>query len=204
LQGGFVNKQIMSKKVRILLFLILPLVLLTGFRYLIFAPATAESPAAVTSEQEAGKLEWLSLSEAQTRQAKDGKPILIDLYTDWCGWCKVMDRKTYARDEVAAYIRANFHPVKINAESKQSMEWRGKNFAYSPASRIHELAIFFTQGQLSFPHTIFMMKGVDEPQAIPGYLEVPDMELLLKFFGEGHFANESFSTYQKRFSPSWK
>jgi thioredoxin-related protein len=115
-----------------------------------------------------------------------------------------MDRKTYARKEVAAYIQANFHPVKINAESKLSMEWRGKNFAFNQGSKIHELAIFFTQGQLSFPHTIFMMKGVDEPQAIPGYLEVPDMELLLKFFGEGHFAKQSFSAYQKNFSPSWK
>lgn len=194
----------MSKKVRILLFLILPLVTLTGFRFLRTAPSTAEAPVATTKEPAAGKLEWLSLPEAQLRQAKDGKPILIDLYTDWCSWCKVMDRKTYARGEVAAYIQANFHPVKINAESKQPMEWRGKNFAYSPGSRIHELAIFFTQGQLSFPHTIFMMKGVDEPQAIPGYLEVPEMELLLKFFGEGHFAKESFSTYQKNFSPSWK
>jgi thioredoxin-related protein len=194
----------MPKKVRILLFLLLPLISLTGFRYFRSASSATEISIAYQTEPASGSLEWLSLSEAQARQAKDGKPILVDLYTNWCGWCKVMDRKTYARKEVAAYIQANFHPVKINAESKQSMEWRGKNFEFSNGSRIHELAIFFTQGQLSFPHTIFLMKGVDEPQAIPGYLEVPDMELLLKFFGEGHFVKQSFSTYQKNFSPSWK
>lgn len=155
-------------------------------------------------ETNAGRLEWLSLDEAQARQAKDGKPILIDLYTNWCSWCKVMDRKTYARQEVSAYIQANFHPVKIDAESKTEMAWRGKTYRFSTSSRIHELAIFMTQGQLSFPHTIFMMKNISEPQAIPGYLEVPDMELLLTYFGEGNFAKESFSSYQKKFSPSWK
>ena len=150
------------------------------------------------------KIEWLSLAEAQARQTARRKPILIDLYTNWCGWCKVMDKKTYARPELARYITENFYPVKIDAESRELMTWQGRQFTYNANARIHNLAIFLTRGQLSFPQTIFIMPSDGEPQAIPGYLEVKDMELLLKYFGEGHYGKLAFSDFQKKFSPSWK
>jgi thioredoxin-related protein len=150
------------------------------------------------------KIEWISVADAQARQLKKQKPILIDLYTDWCGWCKVMDKKTYARPEVARYITEHFYPVKIDAESREPITWQGRKFTYNPNARMHDLAIFLTRGQLSFPQTIFIMTASGEPQAIPGYLEVKDMELLLKYFGEGHYGKQAFSDFQQNFSPSWK
>jgi uncharacterized protein YyaL (SSP411 family) len=151
-----------------------------------------------------GKIRWLSLAEAQALQAKDPRPILVDLYTDWCGWCKVMDRKTYGHAEVAKYISDRFYPVKINAESREALQWRGKTYGYNAGARIHDFAIFLTNGQLSFPHTVFLSPGDPAPQAIPGYLEVPDMELLLKYFGEGHYGKLDFADFHKKFSHSWK
>src|ERR671921_2845222 len=67
------------------------------------------------------KLPWMKLQEAQAAAKKQNKPILIDLYTDWCGWCKVMDKQTYANKNVAAYINEKFYPVKLNAEMKQAI-----------------------------------------------------------------------------------
>jgi uncharacterized protein YyaL (SSP411 family) len=150
------------------------------------------------------KIQWLTLAEAQALQAKDPRPILVDLYTDWCGWCKVMDRKTYAHAEVSKYISQRFYPVKINAEARDALQWRGKDFGYNADARIHDFAIFLTNGQLSFPHTVFLVPGDPAPQAIPGYLEVPDMELLLKYFGEGHYGKTDFAEFHKKFSRSWK
>jgi thioredoxin-related protein len=149
-------------------------------------------------------LNWLTLTEAEALLKKEKKPLLIDLYTNWCGWCKVMDKKTYSNPEVIKYISEHFYPVKIDAETKQSQNWQGKSYGYNPSNRMNDYAIYLTQGQLSFPTTVFIPVEGMEPQAIPGYLEIPDMELLLKYFGEGYYGKQAFGDYQKKFVPSWK
>ena len=75
---------------------------------------------------EISKVEWMSLSEVAANMQKEKRPILIDLYTDWCGWCKVMDKKTYSNKNVSAYLQQKFYSVKLNAEGTQSITWNGK------------------------------------------------------------------------------
>ncbi|RMG18380.1 MAG: DUF255 domain-containing protein, partial [Bacteroidetes bacterium] len=74
------------------------------------------------------QINWVSIEEAAKLAQQDGKKILIDVYTDWCGWCKKMDKATYANAEVANYINANFHAVKFNAEQREEVVLKGKTF----------------------------------------------------------------------------
>jgi thioredoxin-related protein len=150
------------------------------------------------------KLEWLTLAEAEAKTAVLKKDIIIDLYTDWCGWCKVMDRNTYTNPDVIRYIHDKFYPVKINAETREVLSWRGKQFKYNDAYRVHDYAILLTGGQLSYPSTIILPADGSPPQLIPGYLKTPEMELILKYFGEGHYGNTPFEEYRKSFTPIWK
>lgn len=152
---------------------------------------------------EGSKTNWLSLQEAAEKLKTAKRPVLIDLYTDWCGWCKVMDKKTYANKNVSAYLADKFYPVKVNAESRQAIQWSGKSFAFNAQYRTNEFAIYLTRGQLSYPTTVIIPADGSEPQAIPGYLEPRDFEIILRYFGEGHYGKTPFDQFQKSFKSTW-
>jgi len=149
------------------------------------------------------KTQWLTLAQAMEKMKIEKRPILIDLYTDWCGWCKVMDKKTYTNKNVSQYLAAKFYPVKIDAESKGAYTFNGKTYNFNSKYKTNEFALYLTQGQLSYPTTVIIPVDGSEPQAIPGYLEPKDFELIVKYFGEGHFGRTAFNSYQKNFKSSW-
>ncbi len=146
---------------------------------------------------------WISLAEAEKSFAKEKRPILIDLYTDWCGWCKVMDKKTYAHPKVAAYLSKNFYTVKFDAEGKSPVTFNNKTFRFSQQYRTHELAIALTQGNLSYPTTVIIPGDGSQPQVIPGYLEPKQFEKILKYFGEGKYGKVPLQEYDRNFKGEW-
>ena len=65
---------------------------------------------------QAQEIKWLTLNEALVLQKKSPKPIFMDVYTDWCGPCKMLDAKTFKEKAVSEYISKNYYAVKFNAE----------------------------------------------------------------------------------------
>ena len=162
-------------------------------------PAT-EAPA--TAFPASSPVSWLTLDEAAQKLQQEKKPILIDLYTTWCGWCKQMDKKTYSNKQVAQYLNDKFYTVRLDAETRSTINWQGKSYSFDPQYRCNMFAMYLAHGRLEFPTTIIIAPGYD-PQAIPGYMEPKEFEMLVKFFGEGAYHSQSFDQYQKTFHPSW-
>lgn len=148
---------------------------------------------------EKSKVEWLTFEEAIALHEENPKKLLIDLYTDWCGWCKVMDRETYGKTEIANYINKNFYPVKFNAEQKQSVEFNGHTFEFIPSGRrgVHELAAALTNNQLSYPTTVFMDEELRIIQPISGYLKPKQMEPILLYIGDDHFKTTQWEEFTR-------
>jgi len=149
------------------------------------------------------KINWLSVAEAQDVYKRAPRPILVDVYTSWCGWCKVMDRETYNQEAVVKYINEHYYAVKLNAESKDSLEWDGKKYGYKTEYKSNELAVYFLYGQMSYPTTVFLSAVNAQPAPLAGFLKPKELESPLKFFGDGEYKTKTFQEYMKTFSNSW-
>ena len=149
------------------------------------------------------KLNWISITELKAKIKSDPKPVLIDLYTNWCYWCKVMDKKTYSNPKVIAYINDHFYAVKVNAEAKDAIEWGNKSFNYNETYKINDFAMYLTSGQPGFPTTAIFADEASNPASLEGFLEPKDLEPVLKYFGEGFYKNESFQSFNANFKTTW-
>jgi thioredoxin-related protein len=154
-----------------------------------------------TSNKE--KVKWMTIAEMQEAYKKSPKPILVDVYTGWCGWCKVMDRETYGKQTVADYINEHYYPVKLDAESKESFEWNGKKYDYNAEYKSNELAIHLLYGQMSYPSTVFLSALYAQPAPMPGFLKPNEIEAPLKFFGDGAYKTKNYPQFMNGFKPSW-
>ena len=149
------------------------------------------------------KIQWLTIPEMQAAYRKNPKPILVDVYTSWCGWCKVMDKETYKNEKVASYINQKYYAVKFDAESKDSVEWNGKKYGYSEQNKVNEMAVYLMYGQMSYPTTVFLSSLDAKPAPLAGYLKPKEIESPLKFFGEGAYKTKNFPEFMKGFNGSW-
>jgi thioredoxin-related protein len=149
------------------------------------------------------KINWITLEELNTAYPKEPKPVLIDIYTSWCGWCKEMDRTTYKNDKLSTYVNAKYYAVKFDAESKATLTFNGKQYKYNAKYRTNDLAIYLTGGQLSYPKTVFMSGINAQPAPLPGYMKPKQMEAPLKYFGEKADKTETFVVFSKKMKAEW-
>ena len=147
------------------------------------------------------EIDWISFEEAVSRTEVNPKMILIDLYTDWCGWCKKMDRDTYSRKEIVSYVNEKFYAVKFNAEGSQEVNFRGYTFKFVPSGRkgYHELAAALTQNKLSYPTTVFLNEEFQIIQPIPGYLDALSFDVISRYMGDGKYKNIGWEEFQKSY-----
>lgn len=163
---------------------------------------------------EEGLVKWMTYEEAAEKQKTVPRPIIMDFYTDWCGWCKQMIKTTYSDPNLASYINTYFYPVKFDAEGKDTVEYLGKKyFPTSAAPRtVHPLAAKLLQNKLMYPTTLFL-NGFDQTKneyklsmLASGYLETTKIEPILIFTLENAFRNSSYDDfnngYQKAFYDS--
>lgn len=129
--------------------LALPVVALLFFA---FIPATEE-------------LKWLGWNEGYEIAKKKNKIMVVDVYTDWCGWCKVMDRETFANAEIVATINKEFVPVKFNPEiAGATYTYDGKKYTGD------QFVGVISNNQLSgYPTTVFYFPKKNEFVMEVGY-----------------------------------
>ena len=121
--------------------------------------------------QATDKIQWYTLEEAMKANQKNPKKLFIDFYTDWCGWCKVMDKKTFTDAQVIDFMNKNFYAVKFNAEQKEALMFKGKEYKFLNAGKrgIHSFAYETLDRSASYPSFVILEKDLSKDGIIKGY-----------------------------------
>ncbi len=110
------------------------------------------------------QIQWMKFEDAIAANAQNPKMILVDVYTDWCGWCKKMDKDTFTDPQVIAHFQKNFYAVKLNAEdTKRSFQFMGKTFT--------EAQMAASMRVNSYPNFVVIEPSLQNIAQLPGYRE---------------------------------
>ncbi len=146
-----------------------------------FTLKTIVTPHDSIHEKESPK-KWNSVEVAVSLSQTDQKKILIDVYTEWCKWCKVMDQKTFSDSEVSKYLSENFHLAKFNAEQKEALTFKGKNYTFKPNGKrgYHEFAADILNGQMAYPSIVIFDNNLNKLEVVRGFKSPEELMKILK------------------------
>ncbi|MCX6280681.1 MAG: DUF255 domain-containing protein [Bacteroidetes bacterium] len=145
-----------------------------------------------------GIIEWHSFAEAYQLNKKKPKKVFVDVYTDWCGWCKKMDKETFQDPETAKYMQKHFYCVKLNAETKDTIVIDSVKFVNkNPHGRggNNQLAVDLLRGKMSYPSCVFINEKNQVLTVVPGYMNVRDFAPVLNYFGENAYKDIKWEDY---------
>lgn len=163
--------------------------------------AKKDAPANISEDSE---IQWMSFEDAIKKTKKHPKKVFIDVYTHWCGWCKVMDKQTFTDPYIIAYMNANYYAVKFDAEQKDPITFKDKEYKFvlsNPAQNkgYHELAVYLLNGRLSYPTIVFMDEDMNVLTPVPGFRRPKELDMMLKFFGGDHYKNTKYEDFTKTY-----
>jgi thioredoxin-related protein len=155
----------------------------------------------------AQEVEWMSFEEAIKRNEKDPRKIIIDVYTDWCGWCTKMDKETFHHPVISKILSEKYYAVKFDAETFDTIHFANHVYINQGQGRraTHDLAITLLQGKMSYPSIVFLDEKNRGITALAGYRTATDMEPLLHFISASLYAKKvDFKEYTKTFKSEIK
>jgi len=157
-------------------------------------------------------INWMTMNEALAAQKKNPKKIFMDVYTTWCGPCKMLDKNTFSDKNVIEYLNKNFYSVKFNAEGTEEVTYKdftytNPNYQEDRKGRNSQHLFAHALKVNAYPNIVFFSENGDLIQGVPGYRTPPQLELFLKMILSDDYkkitTTEAWEDYQKNFKPTF-
>ena len=177
--------------------------------FTIIALIIAAAPIKSFSQEQkaASNIKWYDFKKGVELNDKKPKKIFIDMYTDWCGWCKRMDQTTFTNPVIAKYMNDEFYPVKFNAERRDTLVFQGKTFVNPDPTKPrspHQLAQSLLQGRMSYPSIVFLNEKNEVITVLPGYRKPSELEAVLHYIAEDAYKTMKWEDFMGTFKGSAK
>ena len=141
------------------------------------------SPMLLTADE----LAWTGYSEALQLAKESGKKVLVDVYTDWCGWCKRMDKDVYANEKVKAFLKEHFETAKLNAEAVTKHTVDGYTLTEKEIAALYQIK--------GYPATIFLTPEGKTITIVPGYVSADRFLPMLEYIEGEHYKTTKWEDY---------
>lgn len=155
-----------------------------------------------TEFSEKSPVNWITFDEAYKNCKKNPRPIMVDVYTTWCGPCKMMSTQTFNNPEIAKYINNNFYAVKFDAESKDTVKFDKYIFVSTDVKNPkapHQFAASILDNQLAYPSIVFLNNQIQRLDVLKGFMPPKSFEPVLNYYGSGEYQKVKWEDYQKSF-----
>jgi thioredoxin-related protein len=157
----------------------------------------------VLAQEKKEVIHWYGFQEAYQLNKKKPRLMFVDVYTDWCGYCKKMDKETFQDPEIAKYMQKHFYCVKLNAETKDTIVIDSVKFVNTnPKGRggNNRLAVELLRGKMSYPSFVFLNEQNQVLTVVPGYMDPSTFEPVLHYFAEKAYRDVKWEDYRNSFA----
>lgn len=121
------------------------------------------------------EVNWMNFNDGYALAKKKNKIMLVDVYTEWCGWCKRMDKDTYAKASIYSVLNDKYVSVKFNPEVDGiKYTYNGKTYDGPGLA-----AAISNNGISGYPSTVFINPKTHKTKLEVGYKNESDMSVIL-------------------------
>ncbi len=141
---------------------------------LVFYSCVEDAQASHTSiekDLDLRQLIWHDIESLDALQKNEPRKVIVDIYTDWCKWCHVMDEQTFSDPDLISYLNQQFYMIKLNAETKKDLDFKGQTYSFKNGARRghHTLASLLSDNRLSYPSFVILDSHLNKIDITRGY-----------------------------------
>ncbi len=151
------------------------------------------------------EINWVDMNEVEALMEKEPRKVLVDVYTSWCGPCKMMNNTTFSDPQVVKYINEHYYAIKFNAEGPDPITFKGQEYRndnYDPSrargrNSTHDLtkAIAPVNGRIAYPTIVYLNEEFQILSPVQGFQKPEQIMPILSFFGEDAYQEMEWQEY---------
>jgi thioredoxin-related protein len=188
--GAFLERRNMKRY--LLGIILMAFVVSVASQHLVFSqtPQAEKSKEKSVSAKKDSTITWYKYDEGLAKAKKEKKHIMVHFYTNWCGWCKRMDKLTFDNEEVKQMLNGDFVAVKVNAESGEKVKVEGKDMTQREVAGLYSAR--------AYPDTWFLKPTGERIGERKGYVEADEFQYILKWVKDDQYEKIGFTEYVKQ------